>query len=60
MSSNSTNALISDIEMDDWSDSEDEDQGVSTFQDIDSRRMVENKLEDLRLLRETSDYDFDY
>lgn len=58
--SSTTNTIISDIEMEEWSDLEEEDQEVSNPKDIDCRRMIENKLEDLRLLKETNEFNFDF
>lgn len=60
MSNESTATIISDIDLDEWEDTEDGDETVSLMQQLDSRRRVENKLEDLRLRRETSEYDFDF
>jgi len=57
--SNITNTLISDIEMEDWSDSQEDDQDATTSTGIDCRRMVENKLADLRLSKETDEFNFD-
>lgn len=47
------------IDLDDWAE-EDDDETLKVLQQLDSRRLVENKLDDLRLLRETSEYDFDF
>ena len=56
----SSETMISDIELDDWSDGEVDDDTLKAISDLDGRRRVENKLEDLRLLRETQEYDFDF
>jgi hypothetical protein len=58
--SNESTAIISDIDLDDWEDAEDAGNAVSLVQSLDSRRRVENKLDDLRLRRETSEYDFGF
>lgn len=50
----------SDIDLDDWVDDDSVDEELEVIQHLDSRRLVENKLDDLRLLRETSEYDFDF
>lgn len=52
-------SLDSDVELDDWSDDDEDDQDIDRVQHLDSRRLVENKLDDLRLMRETSEYNFD-
>lgn len=49
-----------DIDLDDWIDDDDIDEELDAVQHLDSRRLVENKLEELRLQRETSEYDFDF
>jgi len=58
MSSEST-TLISDIDLDDWIETDEDDDELLLVKDLDSRRQVENKLEDLRLARELSEYNFD-
>jgi len=58
--SNDSAAIMSDVELDDWEVSDDSDNAVSPLQSLDSRRRVENKLDDLRLRRETSEYDFGF
>ena len=58
--SNESTAVISDIDLDNWEDSEEGDQTLSLVHSLDSRRRVENKLDDLRLRRETSEFDFDF
>lgn len=55
----SDDSFVSDIDLDDWTDDDSNDQELEVIQHLDSRRLVENKLDDLRLLRETSEYDFD-
>lgn len=60
MSSDSADELIPEMDIDDWSDVEDDEQEVRLVKDLDSRRLVENKLEDLRLQRELNDYSFDF
>ncbi|MGQ9425917.1 hypothetical protein ACXYTJ_05055 [Gilvimarinus sp. F26214L] len=56
----SDSSFVSDIDLDDWVDEDGDDQELGMIQQLDSRRLVENKLDDLRLLRETSEYDFDF
>lgn len=56
----SDSSFVSEIDLEDWVESDDEDQELNVFQQLDSRRLVENKLDDLRLMRETSEYDFDF
>lgn len=56
----SSDSSLVDIELDDWSDEDDDDQNLGLVQHLDSRRLVENKLDELRLMRETSEYDFDF
>jgi hypothetical protein len=56
----SDSSFVSDIDLEDWTDVDDDDQALSVLQQLDSRRLVENKLDDLRLMRETSEYDFDF
>lgn len=56
----SDSSFASDIDLEDWSDEDGDDEGLNLIQHLDSRRLVENKLDDLRLLRETSEYDFDF
>lgn len=58
--SNESAAILTDIDLDDWEDSDDADETASLLQCLDNRRRVENKLDDLRLRRETSEYDFDF
>ncbi|MEX1033579.1 MAG: hypothetical protein WDZ30_09480 [Cellvibrionaceae bacterium] len=58
MSSEST--FVSDIDLEDWSDDDGDDPELAVLRQLDSRRLVENKLDDLRLLRETSEYDFSF
>ena len=57
--SNDSTVIISDIDLDDWGSEEDSDDTIALVHSLDSRRMVENRLEDLRLRRETSEFDFD-
>lgn len=56
----SEDSFVSDIDLDDWTDVDSDDGELDVIQHLDSRRLVENKLDDLRLLRETSEYDFDF
>jgi hypothetical protein len=56
----SDSSFDSDIDPHDWNETEGDDQALSIMQQLDSRRLVENKLDDLRLMRETSEYDFDF
>jgi hypothetical protein len=56
----SDSSFVSEIDLEDWVDSDHDDQELNVFQQLDSRRLVENKLDDLRLMRETSEYDFDF
>lgn len=56
----SDSSFGSDIDLEDWSDEDSDDQELSLAQQLDSRRLVENRLDDLRLLRETSEYDFGF
>ena len=58
--SNDSTTVISDLDLDDWEDTEEAGEAVSLVQSLDSRRRVENKLDDLRLRRETSEYDFGF
>ena len=60
MSSATSEPMLTDDDLDDWADSEVDDDNLKAVHPLDGRRRVENKLEDLRLLRETSEYDFDY
>ena len=59
MTSESSSEFV-DMDLDDWTDMEDDEQEVTSLKEIDSRRMVENKLEELRLQRELNDYDFGF
>lgn len=56
----SDSSFVSDIDLEEWAEADDEDQELNVYQQLDSRRLVENKLDDLRLRRETSEYDFDF
>lgn len=56
----SDSSFVAEIDLEDWVDADDEDQELNVYQQLDSRRLVENKLDDLRLRRETSEYDFDF
>ena len=58
--SNDSTAIISDIDLDDWEESGDDEETSRLLHSLDSRRLVENKLEDLRLRRETDEFDFDF
>lgn len=59
--SDDSNTLMSDMVLDDWAgDADEEEEEVLLVKDLDSRRQVENKLEDLRLAREISEHDFDF
>ena len=58
--SNDSAAIETDLDLDDWDAGEEGDNSVATVYSLDSRRRVENKLDDLRLKRETSEYDFDF
>ena len=58
--SNDSTAMIADMDLDDWEVGEDGEGAVVQLQSLDSRRRVENKLDELRLQRETSEYDFDF
>lgn len=53
-------AIISDIDLDDWEESDDDERTSRLLHSLDGRRRVENKLEDLRLRRETDEFDFEY
>lgn len=55
----SSETIISDIDLEDWSEGEVDEETLKAVSALDGRRRVENKLEDLRLLRETREYDFD-
>ena len=52
-------AIISDLDLDEWEEGDDNDATVKLVPSLDSRRRVENKLDDLRLRREISEFDFD-
>jgi len=53
--------LDTDLDMDDWADADDDELDLDeTLQSLDGRRRVENKLEELRLRRETSEFQFDW
>jgi hypothetical protein len=56
----SDSSFVSEIDLEEWVEADDEDQELNVYQQLDSRRLVENKLDDLRLRRETSEYDFDF
>ena len=58
MSSNESLATID--ELDDWSDGDIDENAVKVVHSLDGRRRVESKLEELRLKREVSEYDFDF
>ena len=57
--SNDSTTIISDIDLDDWEESDEAAATAALVHSLDGRRRVENKLEDLRLRRETSEYDFE-
>ncbi|GAB1258103.1 PA3496 family putative envelope integrity protein [Aurantivibrio plasticivorans] len=56
--SSESSSEFDNMDLDDWTEMEDDEQELTSLKDIDSRRMVENKLEELRLQRELNDYDF--
>ncbi len=58
--SNDSTAIMADMELDDWEVEDGGDGAVASIPSLDSRRRVENKLDELRLRRETSEYDFDF
>lgn len=58
--SNESTAILTDIDLDDWAENDEADNRVSLVESLDSRRRVENKLDELRLRRETSEYDFGF
>ena len=58
--SNDSTAIISDMELDDWDDGDGTEDSVTSLHCLDGRRRVESKLDDLRLRRETSEFDFDF
>lgn len=59
MSSENHDSIASVEDADDWSDGDLDDDALRAIKSLDGRRMVEKKLEDLRLRRETSEYLFD-
>ncbi len=58
--SNDATSIISDIDLDDWDESDDDQETSRLLHSLDGRRRVENKLEDLRLRRETNEFDFEF
>ena len=56
----SNDAIMSDIDLDDWEESEEDQENSRLLHSLDGRRRVENKLEDLRLRRETDEFDFKF
>lgn len=59
MSDASSAAVMSDLDLDDWIEEEENERIEQLVTELDGRRQVENKLEELRLARELNDYDFD-
>ena len=60
MSGASESSVMTDIDLDDWMDDDDDDGLEDLVSELDGRRQVENKLEELRLARELDAYNFDY
>lgn len=58
MSSDRDDLIDTDIE--DWEEGDESTSSLILDKVLDSRRMVENKLEDLRLARELSDYNYSF
>lgn len=56
--SNESTAIVTDIDLDDWVETDDDEETSALVECLDGRRRVENKLDDLRLRRETSEFDF--
>ncbi len=51
---------MADVDLDDWIDGDEDDGGLEQLiSELDGRRQVENKLEELRLARELTEYSFD-
>ncbi len=60
MSGAAESSVMTDIDLDDWIDDEDDDGLENLISQLDGRRQVENKLEELRLARELDEYNFDF
>ncbi|MGI1677428.1 MAG: hypothetical protein K6L75_01740 [Cellvibrionaceae bacterium] len=53
-------SIMADVDLDDWIDGDEDDGGLEQLiSELDGRRQVENKLEELRLARELTEYSFD-
>ncbi|MGH1472234.1 MAG: PA3496 family putative envelope integrity protein [Cellvibrionaceae bacterium] len=59
MSDASSSSVMNDMDLDDWIAEEDDNDLDQLVSELDGRRQVENKLEELRLRRELNEYSFD-
>lgn len=55
-----TDSELTDMNLLDDDETENDDRSSVTISDIDARRKLEDKLEELRLLRDLKEFDFDF